>query len=103
MDNGDLYFPDGTGGRSSTMNLILNLPGSDSLYWFFYPDQITDNTDTFAKKLRYAVIDMSLNGGLGKVILKHQIMLDTSSERVEGIRHCNGKDWWIIGQNAITE
>ncbi|MBV6473582.1 MAG: hypothetical protein JPMHGGIA_01874 [Saprospiraceae bacterium] len=103
MDNGNIYFPILAGGRSSTMNLILPQPGSDSLYWFFYPDQITDQTDTFAKKLRYAIIDMSQNGGLGKVILKHQILMDTSSERVEGIRHCNGKDWWIIGQNAITE
>lgn len=103
MDNGNIYFPSRVGGRSSTMNLILPEPGSDSLYWFFYPDQITDQTDTFAKKLRYAIIDISQNGGLGKVIQKHQILMDTSSERVEGIRHCNGKDWWIIGQNAITE
>ncbi|MBK9109873.1 MAG: hypothetical protein IPM92_16245 [Saprospiraceae bacterium] len=73
------------------------------MYWIFYPGQITDQTDTFAKTLRYAIIDMSQNGGLGKVILKHQILMDTTSERVEGIRHYNGKDWWIIGQNAITE
>lgn len=103
MDNGNIYFPSRAGGRSSTMNLILPQPGSDSLYWFFYPDQVTDNTDTFDKKLRYAIIDMSQNGGLGKVVQKHQILMDTSSERVEGIRHCNGKDWWIIAQNAITE
>ncbi|MBK8956727.1 MAG: gliding motility-associated C-terminal domain-containing protein [Saprospiraceae bacterium] len=103
MDNGSINSPFGYAGASSTMNLVLLQPGSDSLYWIFYPGQITDYTDTFAKKLRYAVIDMSLNGGLGKVILKHQTMIDTSSERVEGIRHCNGKDWWIIGQNAITQ
>lgn len=103
MDNGIIDSPFGFAGASSTMNLVLPQPGSDSLYWVFYPGQITDQTDTFAKKLRYAVIDMSQNGGLGKVIIKHQILMDTSSERVEGIRHCNGKDWWIIGQNAITE
>lgn len=103
MDNGIIDSPFGFAGSSSTMNLVLPQPGTDSLYWIFYPEQVTDNTDTFAKKLRYAIIDMSQNGGLGKVVQKHQILMDTSSERVEGIRHCNGKDWWIIGQNAITE
>jgi len=103
MDNGIIDSPFGFAGSSSTMNLALRQPGKDSIYWMFYPEQITDQTDTFAKKLRYAIIDMSQNGGLGKVVQKHQILMDTSSERVEGIRHCNGKDWWIIGQNAITE
>ena len=100
MKNGNLRP---YGGSSSTMNLILNHSDSAHLYYYIYPDQITDQLDTFEKKLRYSLIDMRAEGGTGEVIFKNRILMDTSSERVEGIRHCNGKDWWIIGQNAINE
>lgn len=102
MSNGDLYQANLIAGASSTMNLILPKPGSESLFYLIYPDQVSGLFDSIPKKLRYALIDISLNNGLGQVIEKNVTIMDTSSERIEGIRHCNGSDWWIIGQQAVT-
>ena len=91
------------GGSSSFMNLLVPAPNSDSLFYFFYPNQVLSGTDTFPHPLYYAVIDIKANNGRGKYLKIHIKILENSAERVEGIRHCNGKDWWIIGQNSLTD
>jgi hypothetical protein len=50
--------------------------------------------------LRYSIIDMSLNGGLGDVEPgARNLVLDDSihfSEKMSMVRHGNGKDWWLL-------
>ncbi|MBK7693457.1 MAG: hypothetical protein IPI30_03755 [Saprospiraceae bacterium] len=87
---------------SSVMCAIVPQPGSDSLYYFFSPD----NYPTLGAppyKLRYVQIDMSQDSGLGAVVTPDQVLIDSSSEQVLAVRHCNGRDWWIICQNAASE
>ncbi|MBK7879649.1 MAG: gliding motility-associated C-terminal domain-containing protein [Saprospiraceae bacterium] len=87
---------------SSVMCAIVPQPGSDSLYYFFSPD----NYPTLGAppyKLRYVQIDMSQDSGLGAVVTPEQVLIDSSSEQVLAVKHCNGRDWWIICQNAVTE
>jgi hypothetical protein len=47
--------------------------------------------------LRYSVIDLSLNSGLGKVIQKN-LLLDNSqiNDGFIAIQHGNGRDWWLL-------
>jgi hypothetical protein len=47
--------------------------------------------------LRYSVIDLNLNSGLGKVIQKN-VLLDFSqiNDGFIAIQHGNGRDWWLI-------
>ena len=46
--------------------------------------------------LKYHIVDMNANSGLGDVILKNQFLQTGVSERLTATRHCNGQDWWIV-------
>jgi outer membrane protein OmpA-like peptidoglycan-associated protein len=48
--------------------------------------------------LRYSVIDMSLDGGMGDVLAdKKNIVLKTPvTEKLTAVKHRNGKDFWVI-------
>ncbi len=88
----------------STHCLAIPQPGSDSLWYLFYPEQLKSSdpaTDTITT-LYYAVINMNLEGGLGDVILKDQAILRPTTEKIAAVRHCNGTDWWIVGHEAGT-
>ncbi len=95
------FFP--FGGPSSFMNLLLPAPGSDILFYIFYPDMASNGVDSFPHSLHYDLIDITANNGRGKFLSKENLLLSTSSERIEGIRNCNGRDWWVIAQNALTD
>jgi gliding motility-associated-like protein len=83
---------------SSTHGIILPWPGADSLYYVIAPE--SNDSHTGPKTLYYAVVDMSLAGGLGAVSVSKQTLLTMSSERVAAVRHCNGRDWWLLGRSA---
>jgi hypothetical protein len=48
----------------------------------------------------YSLVDMSLDGGMGDVVLsqKSVIIEDTTSgvEKMHAVNHANGRDWWLI-------
>ncbi|HAD12162.1 MAG TPA: hypothetical protein DCF33_06955 [Saprospirales bacterium] len=48
--------------------------------------------------LKYAIADMNFNGGLGKVTQRDIVFgEDTLSfVQIAGIRHGNGRDWWLL-------
>jgi hypothetical protein len=80
--------------------LIVQRPGSTSVYYVF-------NSPNFASSgnLRYTIVDMNLNGGLGDVpaplasnrnVLFPATLPGVTSEKLTAIRHCNGVDWWIV-------
>lgn len=89
---------------SSTHGIILPRPGSDSLYYVIAPESNDSHDD--AKTLYHAVVDMSLDGGLGGLVGASSIYPDTipllrmSSDRVAAVKHCNGRDWWLLGRSA---
>jgi hypothetical protein len=87
---------------SSTMNLILPLPNSDSIYYWITPDDI-DQIGPREQRLYYHQVNMNRNGGNGEIVQAEQILMDSSSERVTAVRHCNGRDWWVIGQHGFDE
>jgi hypothetical protein len=85
---------------SSTMSLILPRPNSDSIYYWFTPDS---QFGLQIQKLYYHQVNMNRNGGNGEIVQAEQVLMDTSSERVTAVRHCNGRDWWIVGQHGYDE
>lgn len=52
--------------------------------------------DTSQKGLQYSVIDMSQNGGEGKVISKNVKLKDKVGEKMAVTRHANGTDFWVV-------
>lgn len=50
-------------------------------------------------KVVYSIIDMSLNGGKGKMIAKEKLLLyGDFSHALSSCRHANGRDWWIVSR-----
>ena len=90
-------------GSSSSMFLILPQPGNDSIYYVFHPQETTGSVNDSLFDLFFTVIDIRANLGHCKVLNLGQLLLKTSSEKVTGVRHCNGRDWWIIGLRAPDE
>ncbi len=112
MENGDSINPGlvndfwcPSGGSPIRQGVIsIPMPGSDSLYYVFnldldLPYWLQDPFIGVApQRLYYQVIDMSLEGGLGKVISKNQIAVQDTFARgnIKAVRHVNGEDWWVI-------
>jgi hypothetical protein len=50
-------------------------------------------------KLVYSLVDMSLNSGNGKVILKESIIkYGNFAAAIAACKHGNGKDWWVMAR-----
>ncbi len=102
MPNGAL---DTVGCTSSMQGCIaVPMPGSTTKYYLFTVDCLEHN---YVGGLRYSVIDMTLDGGLGDVIIK-QAPLDTinnfnaAGEGLTVIRHANNIDLWVVVWNRVT-
>lgn len=90
MANGTGLLGDNTAGHTAT---IIRKPGSHNLYYLFTLDAFAG-----ANGLRYSVVDMNLNGGLGDIVTgqKNIVVLAPASEQVVPVVHANGKDIWIV-------
>ena len=81
-------------------NLLLPFPQRDSQYILFSEEAIFTN-DRYVitlKKFKWNIIDMGENDGLGEVILKDSVLLDTPLDwgQITATRHANGRDWWVV-------
>jgi len=89
MPNGNGLLGHETGGNSA---FAVRQPGSDTLYYLF-----TNDAFGWANGLRYSIIDMSLEGGLGNVTaVKNIPLISPSTEKIEAVLHTNNNDVWII-------
>jgi Secretion system C-terminal sorting domain len=117
MDNGDSLNPSAVqywfntsipvdGYRSQQGIITMAKPGSHHLYYLFHVLADTSNDISirlYHSKLLYTTIDMSLNGGLGKVITKNQVLItDTIGYSLSACRHANGRDWWLMVSERDT-
>ena len=81
--------------------LILPLPGNDHIYYMIHEARTFAPTPYAYDQIYrcfYSIVDMSQNGGLGKVVLKNKVLLkDTLCYgKITATRHANGRDWWIL-------
>ena len=86
MDNGDSII-----GISWYQEMVIvPFPDDASKYYLF----TQDNSINYG--LYFSVIDLSFNNGLGKVIIKNQLLLNIRmADCLTAIKHANGRDWWI--------
>ena len=110
--NGDLLFytdgqfvynanhqemPNGNGlmgDESSTQSgIIVPKPGSNSEYYIFTVDDLAGPSG-----VRYSLVDMTLNGGLGDVVPseKNVPLVAPTCEKITAVGHGNGTDYWMI-------
>ncbi|HXH18293.1 MAG TPA: fibronectin type III domain-containing protein [Chitinophagales bacterium] len=99
MPNGDLT---GGGGCGSSFQsaLIVPHPKYENLYYLFTTDCIENGS---SGGLRYSVIDMLLDRGLGDVAVKDVLLTTPVDESLTAIQHANGIDYWIISHKLHTD
>jgi gliding motility-associated-like protein len=85
---------------STTAAVIIPKPGSGNLYYIITVDEGASGSGTGG--ISYSVVDMSLEGGLGAVVLgeKNVFLFQTNSEKLEVVPAANGTDLWIVTQNG---
>lgn len=79
--------------------LILPDPYNSGEYYLLHQDvNLYPNSYPKMDELYMTKIDMKLNNGKGKVILKRTLLLSELSTAggISAIRHSNGKDWWVV-------
>lgn len=83
-------------GSSTQSAVIVPKPGSSTNYYIFTVDGSTGRR----KGGYYNEVDMSRNGGLGEVILKNQVLINSPTntypfESIGATSHANGTDFWV--------
>ena len=77
--------------------LILPWPGQLKKYALFHLHKPDPTSRVFNENLKYTIIDMEQDGGLGAVTEKnHQVFRDTFCDMLTAVRHANGRDWWLV-------
>ncbi len=80
------------GNTSATQGaLIVKQPGNNNLYFVF-----TLDAGALPNGLKYSVVDMALASGNGSVTIKNVPLLTPCTEKMAGVKHCNGIDTWVM-------
>lgn len=101
----NLIMPNGSGllGNPSTTQscLATPFPGNPNLYYLFTADAVENNLQN---GIRYNIIDMTLNNGLGDIVSgqKNVLLRDDVGEMLTGTFHTNGRDIWVVMANRST-
>lgn len=114
---GNLLFY--TEGRVFKNRLQQNMPSTPTLEFAFRGSQqvVTRNPanadqyyifviiqDGLMMRLSYVIVDMSLDNGLGDILLEsaHTIVLNNVGQQMTTAQHANGRDIWVICQGDGT-
>lgn len=97
MLNGTFGLP----GSSIQFSPIIPKPNSNRYLYFFYKDFYSNENKS---KLFYAIIDMSLDNGLGEVIIKDKLLDSSDACNINNnftyTFHQNKRDIWVICSNS---
>ncbi len=95
----NIIMPNGTGlggCYSSTQSaLVIPKPGSSTQFYIFTVGGWA-GLDTCNGNFESNIVDMTLNGGLGDVTVKNQLVLSSVCEKLTATLHCNGVDYWVV-------
>jgi len=102
VNNTHVLMANGTGlfagnGSSTQGMLFVKQPGNANIYYVFTTD-MTANSNGFC----YSIVDMALAAGLGSVTVKNAPLYTPTCEKQVAVRHCNGRDVWIITHHYGT-
>jgi len=76
-------------GTPSTQGaLIVKRPETSGIYYIF--------TASSGRGLKYSIVNMNLNSGLGEVIIKNTLLSSNPTQKLAVTYHSNGKDIWVV-------
>lgn len=88
-------MPNGTGllGHFSSTQSAIVVPkvGDTTRYYLFTVDQVAEPNG-----LNYSIVNMNLDNGVGDIELKNQHLYTPVTEKITAVKHCNGRDIWVI-------
>lgn len=97
-------MPNGTGlwggalSSSTQSCLFVPAPEDDSLYYLFTADETAGYYGNTYGGIAYNVID--LRAGInGDVVQKNVPLFTRAAEKLAGVRHANGCDYWVMGHS----
>jgi gliding motility-associated-like protein len=88
-------MPNGTGlfGNFSSSQSAIIVPFiSDAKRYYIF----TVDAQGFSNGLSYSIVNTSLDNGKGDIELKNQQLVTPVCEKITAVKHCNGKDIWVI-------
>ncbi len=92
-------MPNGTGLHgdisSTQSSIIIPVPATASQYYIF-----TTGADGDTTGLKYSIVDMTLNGGLGDITSKNIALEDSMTEKLAAIRTDVGGTYWIVAHKS---
>ena len=78
--------------------IIIPNPGNTQQFYVF----MAGITPTTNPGLYYCLVDLSYNGGLGKVIQKNiQLQTFPVCDGLAAVKHGNGRDWWLLFKEYV--
>ncbi len=85
---------------STTAAVICEKPGSSNQYYLITVDEQASNNG-----LRYSVVDMSLNGGLGDIVAgqKNISIFSTNAEKACIVPNAAGDGFWLLSHDLPGE
>ncbi|MCC6578671.1 MAG: hypothetical protein IT228_15125, partial [Flavobacteriales bacterium] len=94
-------YPEGL--HISQACLILPKPDAPGIYYLFH-GTLDDQIGQYAQNLYLTTIDMSLDGGLGGVVTKNEVLISDTLNmgKITAVRHANGRDWWVFCHKQNT-
>ena len=90
MKNGNGLMGNGSVSMSA---IIVPYPGNPYLYYIFTVGNTLNPTYV---KLDYNIVDMRGDSGLGEVIVKNQVLMDSALSKVTAVRHSNNRSVWVV-------
>jgi gliding motility-associated-like protein len=88
MPNGNGLF----GATSSTQSaIIVPMIGDPSRYYVFTVDEFGGPNG-----LNYSIVNINMDNGRGDVEIKNRLLQTPVCEKVTAVKHCNGRDIWVI-------
>lgn len=81
---------------------IIPKPGSNNLYYIFQLQNKHVPPENYG--LEYTTVDIKMNGGLGDVYEKNiDIFTGYLDEKMQIIKHGNGKDYWLLTKQTALD
>ena len=81
--------------------IIVPHPGDTNNYFVFTVDAFLEGSP-YQRGLHWHEVDMALNGGLGDVISKNNLLTSYTQERIAAVRNASSTGYWVVVLKAST-
>lgn len=91
--------------RSTQTSIIIPKPGCKDLYYNFVTELGITNNDYSdnGSTIHYSVVDVAAENGIGRVVLKNQVLSDGKGDALAVFEGGDGKSYWLVSSGVEKE